>query len=80
MKLQCFTRGGPDNIYSWFLNGVELSENDFTNITSSDNDKYFISRSRLTIGNIDSITNQGAYRCVVSNDEGTGEASVVVTG
>lgn len=55
-------------------------ENSFTSITATDNDKYFISKSTLNISNINPIANQGVYKCVVTNDEGTGEASVVVTG
>ena len=67
VNLTCTCQGGPNNMFSWLLNG--------STITSGTNN-YTISSTEfssiLTISGITAPDNGGLYQCIVQNNAGSG--------
>lgn len=70
LELTCSAYGaGPDNSFLWTLDGEELTESETVTIDTDDTSVLTISSN--TFGDI---------KCTVTNDVGTGEKTVTVTG
>ena len=76
--ITCNAQGGPNNTYEWTLNGETLTERDGLEITTISYDTY--STSTLRIANVDAATDKGNYTCLVYNDAGEDNTSIVLVG
>ena len=73
VNLACTCQGGPNNMFSWLLNG--------STITSGSN-SYTISSTEfssiLTISHISAPDHGGLYQCIVQNNAGSGSDTTYV--
>ena len=78
VSYNCTAEGGPNNAYTWIINGEIINDDDQYDIETIVLDIF--SSSVLTVISVDAARDQGTYRCIVSNIGGTGEDSLNVTG
>lgn len=73
LTLNCFASGGPDNAYSFLLDGEAINVTElFTTVTPT-------SSSLQVEVNVDAALHKGVYTCVASNMAGNDTQTVLVT-
>ena len=77
-EISCMAAGGPNNTHTWIQNGVNISNSDNFNISSSGNDT--ISISILSVDSVDAAIHKGSYSCEVVNEAGDHIQGLTITG
>ena len=77
-EISCMAAGGPNNTHTWIQNGVDISNSDNFNISSSGNDTMSI--SVLSVDSVDTAIHKGSYSCEVVNEAGYHIQGLTITG
>ena len=77
-EISCMAAGGPNNMHTWIQNGVDISNNDNFDISSSGNDAMSI--SILSVDSVDAAIHKGSYSCEVVNEAGYHIQGLTITG
>ena len=77
-EISCMAAGGPNNTHTWIQNGINISNSDNFNISSSGNDTMSI--SILSVDSVDAAIHKGSYSCEVVNEAGDHIQGLTITG